>query len=179
MEYDKNKTCCFIGHRKINETDRLKRDLKSAIIDLIENKGVCYFLFGSKSNFDNLCLEIVTGIKANYPHISRIYVRAEFPYINDDYRSYLLESFEDTYYPEQIKNSGRAAYVERNYEMIKSSDYCICYYDENYTPSRRQNSRHGLFYHQPKSGTKIAYEYAVKKCRQVINILPFEKNEKG
>ena len=48
-EYDKNKTCCFIGHRKINEADRLKNDLKSAIIDLIENKGVCYFLFGSKS----------------------------------------------------------------------------------------------------------------------------------
>ena len=171
-KYDKNKTCCFIGHRKINETDRLKSDVKSAIIDLIINKGVCIFLFGSKSAFNDLCHETVSELKEVYPHIGRIYVRAEYPYINDDYRSYLLEKYEDTYYPEHIENSGRAAYVERNYEMIQNSDYCICYYDENYAPPRRRNSRRDLFDYQPKSGTKIAYEYAVKKCRQVINIFP-------
>ena len=170
MEYDKNKTCCFIGHRKINETNRLKSDLKSAITDLIENKDVCNFLFGSKSDFNSLCREIVTELKTQYPKIRRIYVRAEFPYINDDYLSYLLESYEDTYYPEHINNSGRAAYVERNYEMIQKSDYCICYYDESYIPPRRRNSRHDLTDYQPKSGTKIAYEYAVKKCQQVINV---------
>ena len=170
MEYDKNKTCCFIGHRKIDETYRLTSDLKSTIIDLIGNKGVCYFLFGSKSDFNDLCYKTVTELKEEYPHISRIYVRAEFPYINDDYHSYLLERYEDTYYPEHIENSGRAAYVERNYEMIQNSDYCICYYDENYTPPRRRNSRRDLFDYQPKSGTKIAYEYAIKKCRQVINV---------
>ena len=95
MEYDKNKTCCFIGHRKINETDRLKSNLKSAIIDLIVNKGVCTFLFGSKSAFNDLCFEIVSEIKIDYPNIQRIYVRAEFPYINDDYRAYLLEKYEE------------------------------------------------------------------------------------
>ena len=174
MEYDKKKTCCFIGHRIINETDRLKSNLESVVKDLIENKGVCYFLFGSKSDFNDLCWEIVSDIKTEHPHIRRIFVRAEFPHINDDYRSYLLEKYEDTYYPEHIENSGKAAYVERNYEMIQSSDYCICYYDENYAPPRRRNSRHDLFDYQPKSGTKIAYEYAVKKCRQVLNI--FSKN---
>lgn len=169
MKYDKNKTCCFIGHRKIYETDRLKSDLKLTIIELIDKKGVCYFLFGSKSEFNNLCYETVTELKELYPHISRIYVRAEYPHINDDYHSYLLERYEDTYYPEHMVDAGRAAYVERNYEMIKNSDYCICYYDENYAPQRRRNSRRDLTDYQPKSGTKIAYEYAVKKCRQVIN----------
>ena len=168
--YDKNKTCCFIGHRKINETDRLRTDLYSKIEDLIINHAVCNFLFGSRSNFNDLCFEIVTKLKEKYPRIIRVYVRAEFPYINDDYRAYLLEKYEDTYYPEHMVGAGRAAYVERNYEMIKNSDYCICYYDENYAPPSRRNSRRDLTDYQPKSGTRIAYEYATKKCRQVINV---------
>lgn len=40
-------------------------------------------------------------VKEEYPDIKRIYVRAEFPYINDDYKNYLLKSYEDTYYPEK------------------------------------------------------------------------------
>jgi len=170
MEYDKNKTCCFIGHRKINETDRLKAELYSKIEDLIVNNNVYNFLFGSRSAFNDLCLKIVTDLKAKYPQTVRVYVRAEFPYINDDYRAYLLEKYEDTYYPEHIINSGKAAYVERNYEMIKKSNYCICYYDENYAPPRRRNSRRDLTDYQPKSGTKIAYEYALKNCGHVMNV---------
>ncbi|MBE7060026.1 MAG: hypothetical protein E7389_04315 [Ruminococcaceae bacterium] len=170
MEYDKYKTCCFIGHRKINETDRLRADLYSKIEDLIINHAVCNFLFGSRSNFNDLCFEIVTELKEKYPYIIRVYVRAEFPYINDDYRAYLVEKYEDTYYPEHMVDAGRAAYVERNYEMIKNSDYCICYYDENYAPPRRRNSRRDLTDYQPKSGTKIAYEYALKNCGHVINV---------
>lgn len=129
------------------------------------------FLFGSKSQFDNLCHTIVTELKEKYPHIKRVYVRAEIPYIDDSYRKYLLESYEDTYYPEKMIDVGKAAYVERNYEMIDNSRYCICYYDENYTPPRRKNSRWDLFDYQHKSGTKIAYEYAAKKGLNIINVI--------
>ena len=67
-------------------------------------------------------------------------------------------------------DAGRAAYVERNYEMIDKSDYCVVYYDENYLPSERKKSKKDLFSYQPKSGTKIAYEYAVKKKKKIINV---------
>ena len=70
-----------------------------------------------------------------------------------------MESYEDTYYPEHIIGSGRAAYVERNYEMIDKSKFCIVYYDEPNTPITR------------KSGTKIALDYAIKHKKEVI-ILP-------
>ena len=60
----------------------------------------------------------MTKLKEKYPHVKRIYVRAEFPYINDDYLTYLLKSYDETYYPEKLHGSSRAAYVERNYEMI-------------------------------------------------------------
>ena len=154
----KDKTCCFFGHRKINETEELKSKLIEIIEKLIVDEKVDKFLFGSKSRFNSLCLELVTEIKEKYPHIKRIYVRAEYLDINEHYKNYLLESYEDTYYPEKMLNSGRAAYVERNYEMIDNSHYCIVCYDKQNAPTTR------------KSGTKIALDYAVKKGKQIINI---------
>ena len=154
----KDKICCFFGHRKINETEELKLKLVEIIEKLIVDEKVVTFLFGSKSRFNSLCLELVTEIKEKYPHIKRVYVRAEYPDINEQYINYLLESYEDTYYPEHIRSSGKAAYVERNYDMIDNSHYCIVYYDEQSAPTTR------------KSGTKIALDYAVKKEKRIINI---------
>ncbi len=88
--------------------------MHTTIIDLIVNKGVFNFLFGSRSEFDDLCYEVVCELKKEYPYIRRIYVRAEYPYIDDDYKAYLLERYDDTYYPKHIENSGKSAYVERN-----------------------------------------------------------------
>ncbi|MBE6770347.1 MAG: DUF1273 domain-containing protein [Ruminococcaceae bacterium] len=157
----KENTCCFIGHKTIKETEKLKAKLNETIEKLIVDKNVGTFLFGSKSRFNNLCYEVVSELKQNHPHIKRIYVRAEYPYISEHYKDYLLESYEDTYYPEKILNSGRATYVERNYEMIDKSHYCIVYYDEENAPSTR------------KSGTKIALDYAIRKQKHII-VLPTE-----
>ncbi len=164
------KTCCFFGHRKISGADRLRERLYKTIEDLIIYKYVDTFLFGSKSDFDKLCLAVVTELKDKYPHIRRVYVRAEFQYISDDYKAYLLQSYEDTYYPKQISGSGRAGYVERNRIMIDNSDICIVYYNENYLPPERKNSRYNILPYQPKSGTKIAYEYAARKNKHIINV---------
>ena len=150
-------TCCFFGHRTINETEELKERLCEIIEKLIMEEKVDTFLFGSKSRFNSLCLDLVTEIKEKYPHIKRVYVRAEYPYISEDYKNYLLKSYEDTYYPEHIIGSGRAAYVERNCEMINKSHFCVVYYDEPHSPTTR------------KSGTKIALDYAVKQGKQIIN----------
>ena len=151
-------TCCFFGHRTIHESDELRKELIATVEGLIADQGVDTFLFGSKSRFDSLCLELVTELKKKYPHIKRIYVRAEFPVISESYAEYLLQSYEETYYPEKIVGSGRAVYVERNYEMIEQSKYCIVYYDQPNAPTTR------------KSGTKIALDYAEKKGKQIINI---------
>jgi len=163
-------TCCFFGHRKLLNTAELERKLLTEIEKLIVNENVHIFLFGSKSQFNDLCYNVVTKLKENYPHIKRIYVRAEFPYIDDIYKNHLLEKYENTYFPEKLLNARDAAYVERNYEMIDTSNYCICFYDENYSPPKRKNQKNTLSTHQPKSGTKIAYDYAVKKNLVIKNI---------
>ena len=154
----KENTCCFFGHRTINETDELRTKITEVVEGLITDENVDTFLFGSKSEFDSLCLELVTALKEKYPHVKRIYVRAEYPFISDDYRSRLLRYYDETYYPEKLHGAGRAAYVERNYEMINNSKYCIVYYDEQNTPAIS------------KSGTKIALDNADRKGRKVILI---------
>ena len=154
-----NTTCCFIGHRTINETEELKAGLIKTIEKLITENKVDTFLFGSKSRFNDLCLELVTDLKEKYPHVKRIYVRAEFPVIDEDYKNYLLKFYDDTYCPEKFLNAGKGIYVERNCEMIDSSQYCIVYYDENIAPTTR------------KSGTKIALDYAIKQDKTIIYIM--------
>ncbi len=149
-------TACFFGHRLINETTQLKERVYKAIEQLVVDEKIDTFLFGSKSRFNDLCLELVTALKEKYPHIKRVYVRAEYPHISDEYHHYLLQSYEDTYYPEKIVGSGRAVYVERNCEMIDHSRFCVIYYDEQNVPTTR------------KSGTKIAFDYAIKQGKECI-----------
>lgn len=169
MDNEKN-ACCFFGHRKISETPELTSCLKNTVEKLITEKSVDTFLFGSKSEFDSLCLNTVTELKEKYPYIRRIYVRAAFADIDDSYKSYLLESYEDTYFPEKMRNAGKASYAERNCEMIDKCRFCIVYYDESYAPPKRRNSRRDISDYQPKSGTKIAFDYASKKKRKIINL---------
>lgn len=164
-------SCCFIGHRKILKTNELKCKLYNIIENLIINYGVNTFLFGSRSQFDQLCYDIVTQLKEKHDNISRIYVRAEFPYIRDSFTKYLLERYEYKYYPEKIINAGRASYVERNHEMINKSAFCVMYYDKNYLPPRRKNSHNDVVDYQPKSGTALAYNYAKRKGVKIINLM--------
>ena len=149
-------TCCIIGHRTINETEELKSKLFAAIESLIADKSVDTFLFGSKSRFNDLCYEIVSKLKEKHPNIKRVYVRAEFPEISDSYHAYLLERYEETYFPEKLLHAGKAVYVERNFEMIRKSRYCLVYYDEAVAPTKR------------KSGTKIALSYAKAQEKTIL-----------
>ena len=155
---NENYTCCFIGHRAVYETEQLKSQLWEIIEKLIVEKNVDTFLFGSKSRFNSICHHIVTKIKEKYPHIKRVYVRAEYQYIDENYKKYLLQDYEDTYYPENISDSGKLAYIKRNYEMINNSYFCVMYYDEQIAQLYR------------KSGTEIALDYAIKQGKEIINV---------
>ena len=160
---------CFIGHRTIEKSDKLITSLKETIIALI-NKGVTTFLFGSMSQFNDLSWTVVTELKNKYNFIKRVYVRSSYQFIDKSYEQYLAEFYEETYFPPQIKNAGKCSYIERNYEMINRSTYCVFYYDENYTPLKRPTKHNMLLPPKRKSGTKIAYEYATKMNKKIINL---------
>ncbi|MBQ3055362.1 MAG: hypothetical protein IJC88_04585 [Oscillospiraceae bacterium] len=152
--------CCVFGHRKIEVTEELRARVRCAVRRLVVDEGVDTILFGSKSRFDDLCHEVVSEERSAFPHLKRVYVRAEFPYLTKQYTEYLLESYEETYFPQGLERAGHAVYVERNFEMIRRSQFCLIYYDPLYSPRGR------------KSGTKIAYDYAKKQEREIINLFP-------
>ncbi len=162
--------CCFMGHREIKVTNELINELYDVTQKLIVEEEIDTFLFGSKSHFNDLCYQTVSKLKEKYPHIRRIYVRAQFPYIDEDYKEYLLRRYEETYYPEKILRAGRLAYVERNFEMINKSKFCVIYFNENYVPAIRERKQKNPLDNKSKSGTRIAYDYALKKQKVIINI---------
>ena len=80
-----------------------------------------------------------------------------------------LKCFDEMVRHKTVVKSGRASYVERNKEMIDNSDYCVFYYDENYQLPKKR-ALNGLSEYSPKSGTKIAFDYAKQKNKIIINI---------
>ena len=64
---------------------------------------------------------------------------------------------------DRLWSAGKASYVERNQDMINESDYCVFYYNPKYQPPKRKYSKRSVGDYQPKSGTKVAFEYANQK----------------
>lgn len=147
----------FLGHRKIENHEKI-RSITTAVIAKLIDQGADTFLFGSRSEFDSLCYEIVSDFKRSNPRLQRIYVRAEYEIISDEYTSYLLERFESTFFPKEVSNAGRAAYIKRNQVMIDLCDLAVIYYDKNYSPAKTH------------SGTARAVEYLLKRKKRFINI---------
>ena len=79
------KVCCFIGYRNIEKTPKLREKLTNTICQLITEKGVKEFLFGSKSNFDDFCREAMRELREEYPHIKCVYVRMYYPELGELY----------------------------------------------------------------------------------------------
>lgn len=151
----------FIGHRKINYSEALKERLKKIVENLYENADT--FLFGSKSEFDTLCYEVVTELQAKYSAIRRVYVRAEQEFISEEYRKYLFTLYEFTYFPKAVQGAGALSYVKRNQAMIDKCNIVVAYYDDQYIPPTKT-----------KRGTQMAVVYAIKNHKRLINLLQVE-----
>ena len=178
------KICSFFGHREIKGGEELKAKVSEVVEDLIVNYGVLTFLFGRQSEFDSLCHLVVTELKEKYPDIKRVaYTCKNETYVLESERlkwekmySHILKKdvyllgVEEEFEHKAKYVAGKASYVERNKAMIDNSDFCVFYYDENYEPKLKKFSKSKLCYYQPKSGTKIAYDYAKRKMKTIIKI---------
>lgn len=179
------KRCCFIGHRTIEQTDELLALLTDTIRRLILEEGVCYFLFGSRSAFDDLCHRIVTEFQQEFPNIVRVaYTRRSEYAVKAEEKVKMertwatilktevkLKDYDAEVQSDRVFSVGKASYVERNQEMIDDSDFCVFYYNESYLPPRRKRSNRDLSSYQPKSGTQLAYEYAIQKSKKTDKVV--------
>lgn len=177
-------TVCFIGHRTIVNSEQVKVKLFDALSTLIE-KGADTFLFGSRSDFDYLCWEVVTELKEKYPRLKRINYTAphEVAFTSKEERECSEQFFsqmvgckvhytdyEETVSSQKALKANKNSYIMRNQEMIEGSDMCVFYYDKDYLPPKRKQSKRSVLDYQPKSGTAVAFAYATRKKKVIINL---------
>ncbi len=165
-------SCCFIGHRDIEDAEAVFLSTKRVVEELIE-QGVRVFNFGGRSDFNDICYKIVLELEKEYPYIKRVKynVTTEYVFYKEDKEKIIkmrcpnLSYYDESKISERVKKAGRASYVERNQDMINDSDFCVFFYNEGYKPLKNP-------YHQSngKSGTAVAFEYAKRKKKDIINI---------
>ncbi len=149
----------FIGHRTINCTEELRDKVKRIIENLIVNENTDTFLFGSNSEFNTLCYDVVTELQDKHDSIRCVYVRAEYEFISEEYKKYLLSLYEFTYFPKAVQGAGALSYVKRNKAMIDKRDVVVAYYDDQYMPPTKT-----------KSGTQMAVIHAIQNHKRLINL---------
>ncbi len=165
--YDKQEVCCFIGHRRVGETETLKLRIYSVTEKLIKS-GIRVFLFGDHSEFNDMCYEVVTELKSLYPKILRVLYRKDYPRADAYTLQFYLDEFDDSICPDRVGRAGAAAYIERNRAMIAQSSVCVFYYDTDYRAISRRYVKNRIVTRETKSGTKIAYDFAVSQNSKII-----------
>lgn len=161
-----NTSVCFIGHRRIAITKELTTALATVIGNLIHD-GTVNFLFGSHSQFDDLCYEIVSQQQKQFPQIRRVHYCTAYENYTQVGCNALYEQEIDCV---AALTAGKNAYLMRNKAMIDDSDICVFYYDQNYLPPQRKNSNRDLTAHQPRSGTALAFQYAKNQNKDIVNM---------
>ena len=182
--YNRAMNVCFIGHRTVEDVEQLKIRLTETIERLIAD-GADTFLFGSRSAFDTLCWQVVTELQTQYPHIKRVSYNApyESAITSREERQQLeqisskllgsevqLKDYEVAVDSLKSKNATKDTYIMRNQEMIDDCDICVFYYNKDYLPPRRKRSKRNVLDYQPRSGTAVAFSYAMQKKKIIINL---------
>ena len=118
---NKEKTCCFFGHREVIHNIRDK--LKAIIERLITEDGVTEFYVGNQGQFDSMVYSVLKELKAKYPQIRYTVVLAYMP---DEHIKELYG--EDTLFPDGMETVPKHfAISKRNDWMIRQSGFAVCY----------------------------------------------------
>ena len=150
------KTCSCFGHFDVDITDdliaRTRIEIDKAVTD-----GIRIFLFGGRSDFDDLCYDLVTVKKNAEPQlgIKRVFC---FPLENQLRKPpwwYKRKEYEALECPTKDFDYWYTSIYYRNLAMIDQSDLILFWVEE------RENS-----------GAYKTYRYAVKKHKRIVNLFP-------
>lgn len=118
--------CTFFGHRDTPES--IRYDLKQVLIDLIESKGVEWFLVGNNGRFDSMVLTELELFSTVYTHINYSVVFYKLPNGKES------EAWEHILYPDADLETvpKRFTIDNRNKWMLNESDYVVTYVCRSY-----------------------------------------------
>lgn len=148
------KTCSCFGHSEVDITEELKAKTSIEIDKAIED-GVRIFLFGGRSDFDDLCYDLVTEkLKANPQlNIKRVFCFALDKQLRKPPSWFKRKEYEGLECPTKNLNYWYTAIYFRNIEIIDRSDLILFWVEQ------RENS-----------GAYKTYQYAVKKHKRIVNL---------
>ena len=136
-------TCC--GHREVICSDKLTRQLRFVLCDLI-SEGADTFLLGGYGVFDSMAAMAIRDLKSIYPHIRSTLVLA---YLDRDHNA---ELYDDTIYPPLEGVPLRYAISQRNRWMVDASDVVVSYVAHSY------------------GGAATTLRYAEQKKKRIIHL---------
>lgn len=109
--------CAFFGHR--NSPESVYERLKAAIVDLITEERVSYFLVGNNGAFDSLVYKALKELSENYSFSYNVVLAYVPKERRTPQNSILPDNFE--------KVPKKFAIDKRNDYMLKKANYIICY----------------------------------------------------
>ena len=150
----KEKTCSCFGHSEIDITNELTERTRTEINKAIES-GVRTFLFGGRSDFDDLCYSLVTEKKNANPQldIKRVFCFALDKQLRKPPHWFERKEYESLECPTKRFDYWYTSIYYRNLAMIDQSDLILFCVEE------RENS-----------GAYKTYRYAVKKNKRIVNL---------
>ena len=118
---NKEKTCCFFGHREV--THNIREKLTAIITKLITEENVTEFYVGNQGQFDSMVYSVLKELKANYLQIRYSVILAYMPdeHIKEIYG-------ENTLFPDGMESVPKKfAISKRNDWIIQQSGFAVCY----------------------------------------------------
>lgn len=118
------KKCCAFGHRELYQN--IDKELKSALINLIENDGVSVFMTGGNGQLDSKFLSIVRELKTTFKQIKLVLVKPYFSGELNTNKDYYEIMYDDVIIPDELAGCHyKSAITKRNRWMIDKCDFVI------------------------------------------------------
>lgn len=161
MDSQKNKTCCFTGHRNISSVNTAEIiNQLDTIVKFLISKGVNCFIVGGALGFDTLVAEYLLKLKVQFKDIRLVEAlpfrsyRSRWNSFQTAHAELLDQGMDEILYCSDIDS--RDAYLVRDRYMVDHSEYCISYCNRK------------------AGGTAYTVRYAISKGLTVLNTTSFD-----
>lgn len=154
MANEVEKVCSCFGHLDVDITDSLRERAKQEVEKAVAD-GVRIFMFGGRSDFDDLCYDLVTEVRQQQPElgIKRVFCFALDKQLRKPPRWFQRKEYEALECPLKDFDWWYTSIYYRNCAMIDQSDLLLFWVEQ------RENS-----------GAYKTYEYAVRKKKAIVNL---------
>ena len=148
------KAISFFGHSNCPCTSELFERVYALVKHQIMFEGADVFYFGGFSDFDSMCLDVVTKLKEEFPNIMRVFCVPQYKWIRKPPKWLDKNAYDAVEFPTMKFEWWYTCIYYRNCAVIDQSDFIIFYAQEC-----------------ARSGTFKTLQYAKKQKKDFINLI--------